>query len=77
MNTNQYSVQQTTQVPNGTGFVLGAMQLVLYGIYRNGKPSKLNVSKGLEEGWQHEHLIISSPTPTPIDDQPQDQTAIS
>ncbi|CAL0309645.1 unnamed protein product [Lupinus luteus] len=36
-------------VPNGTGFVLGAMQLALYGIYRNGKSS-----------IQYEHLISSS-----------------
>jgi hypothetical protein len=45
------------QVPNGTGFVLGAMQLVLYGVYRNGKQSK-NDSNKLEEGWQHEPLIL-------------------
>ncbi|CAI8590115.1 unnamed protein product [Vicia faba] len=47
-------------VPNGTGFVLGAMQLVLYGVYRNGKQLK-HVSHRLEEGSQREHLI-SSPT---------------
>ncbi|KAH1209136.1 Bidirectional sugar transporter SWEET17 [Glycine max] len=41
-------------VPNGTGFLLGAMQLVLYAIYRNGKPSSNN---RLEEGLQHEPLI--------------------
>ncbi|CAJ2662211.1 bidirectional sugar transporter SWEET17-like [Trifolium pratense] len=44
-------------VPNGTGFVLGAMQLVLYAVYRNGKQSK-NISDKLEEGWQHEPLIL-------------------
>lgn len=48
-------------VPNGTGFVLGAIQLVLHGIYRNGKQPK-HVSNKLEEGWQHEHLISSSTT---------------
>lgn len=47
------------KVPNGTGFVLGAMQLVLYGIYRNGQSSR-HISNGLEEGSQHEHLISSS-----------------
>ncbi|KAE9591104.1 hypothetical protein Lal_00021395 [Lupinus albus] len=36
-------------VPNGTGFVLGAMQLALYGIYKNGKSS-----------MQYQHLISSS-----------------
>lgn len=46
-------------VPNGTGFLLGVAQLVLYGIYRNGTPSK-NVSDKLEEGRQHEPLILSS-----------------
>uniref|UniRef100_A0A5B7BQG6 Bidirectional sugar transporter SWEET n=1 Tax=Davidia involucrata TaxID=16924 RepID=A0A5B7BQG6_DAVIN len=46
-------------VPNGTGFILGTAQLVLYAIYRNAKPSKA-ISDGLEEGWQHEHLILSS-----------------
>ncbi|CAL0301621.1 unnamed protein product [Lupinus luteus] len=46
-------------VPNGTGFVLGAMQLVLYGIYRNGKSSK-HISTEFEKGLHHEHLISSS-----------------
>ncbi|XP_047155707.1 bidirectional sugar transporter SWEET17 [Vigna umbellata] len=42
-------------VPNGTGFVLGTIQLVLYAIYRNGGKE---VSKNrLEEGLQHEPLI--------------------
>ncbi|KAG4990494.1 bidirectional sugar transporter SWEET17-like isoform X1 [Glycine soja] len=41
-------------VPNGTGFLLGAMQLVLYAIYRNGKRVSNN---RLEEGLQHEPLI--------------------
>ncbi|XP_004487836.1 bidirectional sugar transporter SWEET17 isoform X2 [Cicer arietinum] len=45
-------------VPNGTGFLLGGVQLVLYGIYRNGKPSK-HVSHKLEEECQHHHLISS------------------
>ncbi|XP_027338567.1 bidirectional sugar transporter SWEET17 isoform X2 [Abrus precatorius] len=44
-------------VPNGSGFLLGAMQLGLYGIYRKGK----HISNiGLEEGLQHQHLISQS-----------------
>ncbi|KAK7303772.1 hypothetical protein RJT34_14688 [Clitoria ternatea] len=43
-------------VPNGTGFFLGAVQLGLYGIYRNGN----KIPNKLEEGLQHEHLISSS-----------------
>ncbi|CAJ1963374.1 unnamed protein product [Sphenostylis stenocarpa] len=42
-------------VPNGTGFILGGMQLGLYAIYRNG--GKGNSNKRLEEGMQHEPLI--------------------
>ncbi|KAH9765876.1 Bidirectional sugar transporter SWEET17 [Citrus sinensis] len=45
-------------VPNGTGFLLGTAQLVLYAIYRNAKPSK-NAANSMEEGAQHEPLIIS------------------
>ncbi|CAK8531678.1 unnamed protein product [Lathyrus sativus] len=49
-------------IPNGTGFALGAMQLVLYGVYRNGKQLK-HVSNRLEEGCQqHEQHLISSST---------------
>lgn len=44
------------KVPNGTGFVLGAAQLVLYAIYCNAKPSKIRV-EGLEKGLQHEQLL--------------------
>lgn len=44
-------------VPNGTGFLLGAMQLGLYAIYRNGKCVSNN---SLEEGFQHEPLISHS-----------------
>ncbi|KAK6930184.1 SWEET sugar transporter [Dillenia turbinata] len=47
-------------VPNGIGFLLGTGQLVLYGIYRNTKPSKNSTSEVLEEGWQHERLIDPS-----------------
>ncbi|KAL9407778.1 hypothetical protein AB3S75_046341 [Citrus x aurantiifolia] len=43
-------------VPNGTGFLLGTAQLVLYAIYRNAKPSK-NAVNSMEEGTQHEPLI--------------------
>ncbi|KAF9622223.1 hypothetical protein IFM89_030081 [Coptis chinensis] len=43
-------------IPNGTGFIFGTAQLVLYAIYRNPKPhiSGLEV---LEEGWQQEKLL--------------------
>ncbi|KAI9194448.1 hypothetical protein LWI28_006111 [Acer negundo] len=48
-------------VPNGTGFLLGTAQLLLYAIYRNGKPSKTtSVPDSLEEGTQHQPLISSS-----------------
>ncbi|XP_010259509.1 PREDICTED: bidirectional sugar transporter SWEET17-like isoform X1 [Nelumbo nucifera] len=43
-------------IPNGTGFILGAAQLMLYAIYRNAKPSKSKLER-LEEGRQHEPLI--------------------
>ncbi|KAG8369924.1 hypothetical protein BUALT_Bualt14G0063900 [Buddleja alternifolia] len=44
-------------IPNGIGFFLGVAQLILYAWYRNyPKPSE-NV---LEEGDQHEHLIVPS-----------------
>ncbi|XP_057477015.1 bidirectional sugar transporter SWEET17-like [Actinidia eriantha] len=47
-------------VPNGTGFLLGSAQLVLYALYRNAKPLKNNLDGLMEEGGQHEHLISSS-----------------
>ncbi|KAK1592658.1 hypothetical protein Q3G72_028398 [Acer saccharum] len=48
-------------VPNGTGFLLGTAQLLLYAIYRKGKPSKTtSVPDNLEEGTQHQPLISSS-----------------
>ncbi|KAL3812921.1 hypothetical protein ACJIZ3_014189 [Penstemon smallii] len=43
-------------VPNGTGVVLGALQLVIYAIYRNAKPLKSAIDI-LEEGCIHEQLI--------------------
>ncbi|KAK9146966.1 hypothetical protein Sjap_006869 [Stephania japonica] len=48
-------------IPNGTGFLLGTAQLLLYAIYRDKKPSK-STSDGLEggSGWQHEPLLQSS-----------------
>ncbi|KAJ4722149.1 Bidirectional sugar transporter SWEET [Melia azedarach] len=49
-------------VPNGTGFLLGTAQLVLYAIYKSAKPSKSkNVLNALEEGTQREPLIMISP----------------
>ncbi|KDP27816.1 hypothetical protein JCGZ_18896 [Jatropha curcas] len=50
-------------VPNGTGFLLGTAQLVLYAIYRNAKPAPRNVSDGLEEGSQHDRLITPRENP--------------
>ncbi|CAL5415497.1 unnamed protein product [Camellia sinensis] len=48
-------------VPNGTGFILGIAQLVLYAIYRNAKPTRNTTFDVLEEGCsQHEYLIPSS-----------------
>ncbi|KAG8369923.1 hypothetical protein BUALT_Bualt14G0063800 [Buddleja alternifolia] len=52
-------IMHIIQVPNGAGFVLGASQLVLYALYRNAKASKSPID-GLEEGWQHQQLIIPS-----------------
>uniref|UniRef100_A0A5B7CFP0 Bidirectional sugar transporter SWEET n=1 Tax=Davidia involucrata TaxID=16924 RepID=A0A5B7CFP0_DAVIN len=49
-------------VPNGTGFVLGIAQLVLYAIYRKSKSSK-TISDDLESEWQHEHLLPPSGPP--------------
>ncbi|KAF5738728.1 bidirectional sugar transporter SWEET17-like [Tripterygium wilfordii] len=48
-------------VPNGTGFLLGTAQLVLYAIYRKAEPSTTSVaSDRLEDGWQQEPLISPS-----------------
>ncbi|CAL1397254.1 unnamed protein product [Linum trigynum] len=54
-------------VPNGTGFLLGAAQLILYALFRNAKPSAsglINTNTtnygSLEEGGQREPFI---PTP--------------
>ncbi|XVE65596.1 hypothetical protein DITRI_Ditri08aG0012900 [Diplodiscus trichospermus] len=48
-------------IPNGTGFLLGTAQLLLYAIYRNAKPkASNNITEGLmEEGLQKEPLISS------------------
>ncbi|KAM7280857.1 hypothetical protein ACFE04_007991 [Oxalis oulophora] len=47
-------------VPNGIGFLLGAVQLLLYAIYRNAKPTtKTNSSSGSLEEQQREPLIVS------------------
>ncbi|XP_057539707.1 bidirectional sugar transporter SWEET16-like [Amaranthus tricolor] len=54
-------------VPNGIGCFLGAVQLVLYAIYRNAKPSKsdhLLSQSLLEEGSQQAILNSSSSHPT-------------
>ncbi|XP_050239960.1 bidirectional sugar transporter SWEET17 isoform X2 [Quercus robur] len=46
-------------VPNGSGFLLGTAQLVLYAIYRKPRRSE-NDSERLQEEWQHECLVSSS-----------------
>ncbi|XWS57487.1 hypothetical protein CRYUN_Cryun09bG0178400 [Craigia yunnanensis] len=46
-------------IPNGSGFVLGIAQLVLYAIYWKPKQSK-RTSDQVEDGWQHEHLIADA-----------------
>ncbi|XVF41851.1 hypothetical protein PTKIN_Ptkin01aG0313800 [Pterospermum kingtungense] len=46
-------------IPNGSGFVFGTAQLVLYAIYWKPKQSK-RTSGEVEEGWEHEHLIADS-----------------
>ncbi|XP_022720125.1 bidirectional sugar transporter SWEET17-like [Durio zibethinus] len=45
-------------IPNGSGFVLGIAQLILYAIYWKPKQSK-TTSDNVEDGWQ-EHLIADS-----------------
>ncbi|KAL9450406.1 hypothetical protein AB3S75_012196 [Citrus x aurantiifolia] len=45
-------------IPNGSGFILGTAQLVLYAMYWKPKSSsKKNSDDALEDGWQHERLI--------------------
>ena len=46
-------------MPNGTGFILGTAQLILYGMYY--KPSKQSTTKpDMESGSEHEPLIEAS-----------------
>ncbi|KAF5452328.1 hypothetical protein F2P56_027336 [Juglans regia] len=48
-------------VPNGSGFLLGTVQLVLYAIYRKPNLSKNVSDHRLEEGWQQQaEPLISS-----------------
>ncbi|XP_010259510.1 PREDICTED: bidirectional sugar transporter SWEET17-like isoform X2 [Nelumbo nucifera] len=56
LNIVMYASPLAVMIPNGTGFILGAAQLMLYAIYRNAKPSKSKLER-LEEGRQHEPLI--------------------
>lgn len=45
-------------IPNGSGFILGTAQLVLYAIYWKPKSSSKKISDdALEAGWQHKRLI--------------------
>ncbi|XP_021770832.1 bidirectional sugar transporter SWEET17-like [Chenopodium quinoa] len=50
-------------VPNGIGCFLGVLQLVLYAIYRNAKPSKSDLSEKLIEEGSPANLISSSGQP--------------
>ncbi|MED6130300.1 hypothetical protein PIB30_000199 [Stylosanthes scabra] len=47
-------------VPNGAGFILGSVQLMLYGIYKDAKPSNGNNNIIDEQQSLNENLIISS-----------------
>ncbi|KAG7991292.1 hypothetical protein I3843_02G067900 [Carya illinoinensis] len=47
-------------VPNGSGFLLGTVQLVLYAIYYRKPNLSKNVSDRLEEGCQQQEPLISS-----------------
>lgn len=54
-------------VPNGTGFILGTSQLLLYAIYKNKKSSSnssicdnADAASKLEEGWQQREPLLSS-----------------
>ncbi|KAL5786790.1 hypothetical protein ACOSQ2_009182 [Xanthoceras sorbifolium] len=51
-------------IPNGTGFVLGTAQLVIYAMYWKPKSSSSTTSKettyNLEDGWQHQPLILTN-----------------
>ncbi|GAY57467.1 hypothetical protein WN944_007615 [Citrus x changshan-huyou] len=45
-------------IPNGSGFILGTAQLVLYAMYWKPKSSsKKSLDDASEDGWQHERLI--------------------
>ncbi|XP_052878252.1 bidirectional sugar transporter SWEET17-like [Gossypium arboreum] len=46
-------------IPNGSGFVLGTAQLVLYAIYWKPKQSK-TTSDHVDDGWQHESLMLNN-----------------
>lgn len=46
-------------IPNGTGFLLGTAQLILYVTYMKPKSSE-KISENLEDGSKHEPLIPSS-----------------
>ncbi|KAJ4719408.1 Bidirectional sugar transporter SWEET [Melia azedarach] len=46
-------------IPNGSGFILGTAQLILYAMYWKPKSSK-KISGDLEDGWQHQTLISSN-----------------
>ncbi|KAJ0013683.1 hypothetical protein Pint_19656 [Pistacia integerrima] len=56
-------------IPNGTGFVLGTAQLILYAIYWKPKSSKRNSPNDLEDGWQQEPLISTDNQATKSQDE--------
>ncbi|EOY11533.1 Nodulin MtN3 family protein isoform 2 [Theobroma cacao] len=54
-----YGSPLSIMIPNGSGFVLGTAQLVLYAMYWKPKQPK-RTSDNVEDDWQHEHLIADS-----------------
>ncbi|KAL2922916.1 Bidirectional sugar transporter SWEET17 [Bienertia sinuspersici] len=59
---NEEILKLQEEVPNGIGCLFGVVQLLLYAIYRNGKPSKIGLSEKLIEEGSQEPMLISSLT---------------
>ncbi|KAM7469866.1 hypothetical protein LguiA_008049 [Lonicera macranthoides] len=66
LNIVMYGSPLGAMVPNGTGFILGTAQLVLYAIYR---PSSKRVLDDVEHGWQTEYLLPTSVPVLPLQSQ--------
>nr|XP_019706089.1 bidirectional sugar transporter SWEET17 isoform X2 [Elaeis guineensis] len=56
LNVFMYGSPLVAMIPNGIGFFLGTIQLVLYMIYMNTKVSKCS-GEVVEGQWQHQRLI--------------------